>query len=90
MVLTTSARWLPFVAVRDVARHETLFFSFFLFDTSKQARCVHPVLSQCWTSVADGGPTFIQHWMGVACLLGCIITLAAHVFYYHCYETALA
>ena len=37
MILTAPARGLPFVAVRDVARHETLFF-LFLVDTSQQAR----------------------------------------------------
>ena len=25
----------------------------------------HPALSQCWSNVADGGPTLIEHWMNV-------------------------
>ena len=69
MILTTLARGLPFVAVRDVARHETL-FSLFLFDTSQQAREVHLVLSRCWARVVDGGPALIRRLMGVSCFAG--------------------
>ena len=69
MILTAPARGLPFVAVRDVARHETLFF-LFLFDTSQQAREVHLVLSRCWASVVDGGSALIQRVMGVSCFAG--------------------
>ena len=36
MILTTPTRGLPFVAVRDVAWHETLFFLFFLTHPSRQ------------------------------------------------------
>ena len=28
-----------------------------------------PMLGKCWASVVDGGPTFIQHWFNVMCLL---------------------
>ena len=28
------------------------------------------MLVECWTSVADGGPTLNQHWFNVSCLLG--------------------
>ena len=69
MILTTPAGGLPFVAVREVARHETLFF-LFLFDTSQQARDVHLVLSRCWASVLDGGPALIRRFMGVSCFAG--------------------
>ena len=67
--MTTLARGLPFVAVRDVARHETL-FSLFLLDTSQQAREVHLVLSRCWASVVDDGPALIRRLMGVSCFAG--------------------
>ena len=69
MILTTPARGLPFVAVRDVAGHETLFFLFF-FDPSQQAWEVHLVLSRCWASVVDSGPALIRRLMGVSCFAG--------------------
>ena len=28
------------------------------------------MLDQCWASVVDGGPTLVQHWVDVSCLLG--------------------
>ena len=36
---------------------------------SQQTRDVDPVLFQCWASVADGGPTFKQHWVSASRLL---------------------
>ena len=69
MILTTPARGLPFVAVRDVARHETLFF-LFLFDTSQQAREVHLVLSWCWATIVYVGAALIRRLMGVSCFAG--------------------
>ena len=81
MILTTPARGLPLVAVRDVARHETLFF-FILFDTSQQARDVHLGLSRCWVCVEDGGPAMSWCLMDVSCLAGmCFFIIAAQVLY---------
>ena len=36
---------------------------------TQQTRDVNPMLYYCWASVADGGPTVIQHWVNVSCLL---------------------
>ena len=36
----------------------------------QQTRDNHPMLVQCWASVADGGPTLYQHRVNVSCLLG--------------------
>ena len=30
----------------------------------------HETSTQCWVSVVDGGPTLVQHWVDVSCLLG--------------------
>ena len=30
---------------------------------------VSSALAVCWASVADGGPTFSQHWANVSCLI---------------------
>ena len=30
--------------------------------SSKQIRCTHLLLFQCWASAEDGGPTLKQHW----------------------------
>ena len=30
---------------------------------------IHPMLVQCWSSVADGGPAMRQHWANVSCFL---------------------
>ena len=30
---------------------------------------IQPLLAQCWASVADGGPTSIQHWFNLLFLL---------------------
>ena len=38
--------------------------------TPQQRRDVHPLLDQKRASVYDAGPTMIQHWMNVSCLLG--------------------
>ena len=37
---------------------------------SQQTRHIDPMLDQCLANVVDGGPTVIQHWVDVACLLG--------------------
>ena len=29
---------------------------------------INPVLTKCWASVVDGGPTLDQHWVDVSCL----------------------
>ena len=35
------------------------------------ANTIHdPMLDQCWANVVDGGPTLVQHWIHVSCLLG--------------------
>ena len=36
----------------------------------KQTRDVDPLLHQCWPTVCDAGPTLIQQWINVSCLLG--------------------
>ena len=33
----------------------------------QQTPNTHPMLVQCWASVADVGPTLIQHWISVSC-----------------------
>ena len=35
----------------------------------REARDVEPMLVKGRASVVDGGPTFIQHWFNVSCLL---------------------
>ena len=37
---------------------------------TEQTRCFDPMLSQCWASVEDDGPTLPQQWANVLCLLG--------------------
>ena len=37
---------------------------------SLQTRYIEPMLSWCWPSVVDDGPTSTQHWLNVSCLLG--------------------
>ena len=37
---------------------------------TQQAREIDPILVWCWANVVDGGPTPIQHWLNVWCLLG--------------------
>ena len=37
---------------------------------SQQEQYFGPMLSQCWASVVDGGPTLVQHRANVLCLLG--------------------
>ena len=34
---------------------------------AQQTRYIDPMLFQCWSSVADGGPTLKQHWVNVSC-----------------------
>ena len=41
-----------------------------LSQLSQSTRYTDPILVQCWNSVADGGPTLYQHWVGVSCGLG--------------------
>ena len=28
------------------------------------------MFDQCWANVVDGGPTLVEHWVDVSCLLG--------------------
>ena len=37
---------------------------------NRPAYDIHPIVGQCWASVADGEPTFTQHWLSVFCLWG--------------------
>ena len=37
---------------------------------SQPTRGIHPRLFQCWHTIFDTGPTFKQHWVNAACLLG--------------------
>ena len=38
---------------------------------SRQTRDIEPIVVQCRADVADGGPTFTQHWFNVSRLLIC-------------------
>ena len=29
---------------------------------------VHPLLGDCWSTVADGGPTITRQWVNISCL----------------------
>ena len=37
---------------------------------SQQRRDIGPVLDLCWPTVFDAGPTLIQHWANILCLVG--------------------
>ena len=43
--------------------------------SSQQTRDIEPMLVQYWPAVYDVGPTLIQHWFNVSCLLGCSLTV---------------
>ena len=48
-------------------------YSFNLSATSaQQTRSVVPMMSWCWASVVDDGPTPAHHWANASCLLGLI------------------
>ena len=50
--------------------------TFRIFTYSFLSRCKpskHETPTQCWATVSDAGPTLVQHWVGVSCLLGRII-----------------
>ena len=34
----------------------------------KQSSFGEPIVALCWASVADNGPTLIQHWFNTSCL----------------------
>ena len=34
------------------------------YENALRTPCADPMLVQCWTDVADGGPTLNQHWVG--------------------------
>ena len=36
---------------------------------TQQTRHIYPMLNQCWANVVDGGPTLVQCWIDVLCLL---------------------
>ena len=40
-----------------------------------RSRDIQPMLAQCWSSVADDGPTLRQHWLNISCLLNSIATI---------------
>ena len=40
--------------------------------TTQPTRDIYPLLDQCWATVNDAGPTLVQHWVDVSCLLGMI------------------
>ena len=42
------------------------------FTYFQQTRHIDPLLDQCWANVVDGGPTLIQHWIGVSYLVDSI------------------
>ena len=37
--------------------------------TTQQTKDLGTMLDQCWSIVYDAGPTLIQHWVNVSCLL---------------------
>ena len=37
---------------------------------NQQTRDFDPMLDHCWASVVNGGPTLVQHFVDVSCLLG--------------------
>ena len=46
---------------------------------SQQTGDIDPVLDQCWATVYDAGPTLVQHWVDVSCVMqsrSCDHTLA--------------
>ena len=50
--------------------------------TAPRTRYTDPMLSQCWSSVYDAGPTLSQNWVSVSCLPGargqiCVIPVAS-------------
>ena len=42
---------------------------------AQQPLDIDPLLGQCWASVADDGPTLIQHWIDALCWRGVIINM---------------
>ena len=49
------------------------------YDTSIQCWTnVGQMLDQCWANVVDGGPTLVQHWVDVSCLL----SMHRDIFYF--------
>ena len=41
--------------------------------STQQTRHMGLMLEQCWANVVDGGPTLVQHWIDVLCLLGILL-----------------
>ena len=37
---------------------------------TQQTRDIDPMLDQYWSTGYDAGPTSVQHWVDVSCLLG--------------------
>ena len=70
------------MAMNGVFYHAQTFLAFILMSyispvthrwvviSTQQTPDTDPLLDQCWPSVVDGGPTLIQQWVIVSCLLG--------------------
>ena len=66
VVLTLLARGPSLTSISDTFWHLKM---------AQQIWNIHPMLAQCWASVADGGPTLYQHWVDVSCLLGPVVRI---------------
>ena len=53
------------------------------FTYSQQTRHIDPLLDQCWANVVDGGPTLIQHWIGVSYLVDSILNQIVIMIIHH-------
>ena len=48
------------------SEHKTFVRLYTMMDKRQRRWADEPMLVQCWTSVADVGPTFKQHWVNVS------------------------
>ena len=68
--------WVGLINTRTIQSHVMTQFTmtYLVFgdvrDTSQQTRHNYPMFDQCWPNVVDGGPTLVEHWVDVSCLLG--------------------
>ena len=57
-------------ASRTVGQHQTIIIGRTSRVPDALTRHIDPMLDQCWANVVDGGPTLVQLWIDVLCLLG--------------------
>ena len=67
--IIVSFKWLQQVYDKTVTRGVLIVQITLYFVSSQQTRHIDP---QSWADVVDGGPTLVQHWLDVSCLLGLI------------------